>query len=118
MITNTYTPKNIIYSGCEPRSIPITIKTNVQYTPGQALAVNTSTGLYEAYVNGGGNGLGTLAGYLADFVDTTAANGGDVQETKMYVNNGILLVSQLTYDTGGLSIGRVVESAGRNILVF
>lgn len=119
MITNTYTPKNIIYSGCEPASIPVTIKTGVQYAPGQALAYNTSTTLYEAYVNGGSNGLGTSAGILADFVDTTTAGGGEVELTRMYVNRGILQVAQLTYDTGGLTaLGRIVEAAGRNLLVM
>lgn len=119
MITNTYTPKNIVYAGQEPVSIPVTIKTGVQYQPGQVLAYNTSTGLYEAYVNGGSNGLGTPLGVLPNFVDTTSANGGGVQETKMYVARGILLIAQLTYDTGGLTgLGRVVESAGRNLLVM
>lgn len=98
MQSTTYTPKRIVAFDEEPQSIPVTIATGLTLAAGTLIGVVTSTGLGKAWDSTSVLGDQTLAGVLADKVDTTDA--GETLIASMYICDGILFLDQLVGLTG------------------
>lgn len=120
-----YGDKEIVYAGCEPKAIPVTILSGQNLPKGAALGRQTSSGKYVGYDDGGtDDGRRVAAGILVAAVDATA---GDVVAS-MYIGDGQLQVANLLpasaapgfLDAAGIADlnGRVIDRGSADILIF
>lgn len=122
MITQTFTPKEIIYSRKDlAQTVPVTIKAGVTYDVGQVIARKTSTGLYEAYDPAGGGGVEQASGILAVAVDTSSAGLNEATVARMYLPTRVVYYEDqlVGLDASALlDLGKGVSIAGRNLVVI
>jgi len=105
MQTTTYTPKQIVAQGCEPKSRAITVAGSQTLAAGTLMGVTTADGLGYAWDPTATDGTESLVGILTDRVDTSDA--GEALLASVYFAHGILYLDQLVGLTGN-------EGAARN----
>lgn len=94
--STTYTPAAFLAGSHNGEARPGVVKSGVTLAAGTIMALNSSTGLYEAYVHSGSNATGTPVAILAQNVDTSTAGNGANAETANLWFTGTFVVAGLT----------------------